>query len=100
MPPAGKLAGRTWSPERATVPGKLVALSHALRAYLDAAEDGAERLREELDSYIAAAGGMGGMLSPLVAMTVNAEPARRKHVELPANGTAHASAEAQTGAQL
>jgi hypothetical protein len=49
----GSLAGRTWSPESATVPGRLVAISHALREYLEASEAETEQVRGKLDSCIA-----------------------------------------------
>ena len=32
------LAGKTWSPDSATTPGRLVALSHQLRGYVRAVE--------------------------------------------------------------
>jgi hypothetical protein len=37
---SGQLAGYTWSPEKTTVPGKLVAVSHALREYIDSDHEG------------------------------------------------------------
>jgi len=53
VPGGWRLAGRTWSPERETIPGRLVAISHALRAYLEANEEESSQAREHLDSCIA-----------------------------------------------
>ncbi len=47
------LAGWTWSPPSGTIPGKLVALSHVLRDFLEASEEVEEQLRGELNSWIA-----------------------------------------------
>jgi hypothetical protein len=58
-PDVGNMAGRTWSPERTTVPGRLVAISHALRAYVEAGAEQIEGMRENLGSCLAEIQGAG-----------------------------------------
>jgi hypothetical protein len=48
----GKIGGCTWSPNQETVPGRLVALSEALRAYVKAQSGPDDRLRQSINGHI------------------------------------------------
>jgi hypothetical protein len=49
---AGRMAGKVWSPDRNTGPGRLVALSHALVNYAKADESAREAALAEIDEYL------------------------------------------------
>jgi hypothetical protein len=59
-PDVGSLAGRTRSPETTTMPGRLVAITHALRTYLEASEKETDQAHGELDRCIAELEGPDG----------------------------------------